>query len=55
MRTVLQLDAVNPATANPTKPVAFRGDASVAPSLQVNVDFERAVDKVGLVALACWP
>jgi hypothetical protein len=39
------LDAVNPATANPTKPVAFRGDASVAPSLQVNVDFERAVDK----------
>lgn len=35
--------SANPTTAN--KAVSFRGDSSVAPSLQVNVDFERAADK----------
>lgn len=38
-------DSANPATANKGQGVSFRGSSSTAPSLQVNVDFERAADK----------
>jgi hypothetical protein len=43
---LLQADSVNPTTANKGQGVSFRGSSSTAPSLQVNVDFERAADKV---------
>ena len=44
---LLQADSANPTTANKGQGVSFRGSSSTAPSLQVNVDFERAADKVG--------
>ena len=43
---LLQADSVTPTTANKGQGVSFRGSPSTAPSLQVNVDFERAADKV---------